>query len=57
LGPQRHVPTDANDFRLLANYDAPIWVWDSVFYQIFPDRFADGDFRSNVQNGEFEYTG
>ena len=57
LGPQRHVPTDANDFRLLASYDAPIWVWDSVFYQIFPDRFADGDSRNNVQNGEFEYTG
>ena len=57
LGPQRHVPTDAHDFRLLTNYDAPSWVWDSVFYQIFPDRFADGDPGSNVQNGEFEYRG
>ena len=57
LGPQRHVPTDANDFRLLANYDAPVWVWDSVFYQIFPDRFADGDSAGNVRDGEFEYRG
>src|SRR5512138_1933933 len=40
-GLQRHVPTDANDFRLLADYDAPAWVRESVFYQIFPDRFAD----------------
>lgn len=57
LGPHRHVPTDANDFRLLADYDAPVWVRDSVFYQIFPDRFADGDAESNVRDGEFEYWG
>jgi cyclomaltodextrinase / maltogenic alpha-amylase / neopullulanase len=23
--------------------DVPEWVFDSVFYQIFPDRFANGD--------------
>lgn len=56
-GIQRHVPTDANDFRLLANYEAPVWVLDSVFYQIFPDRFADGDPNSNVRDGEFDYRG
>jgi alpha-glucosidase len=57
LGPQRHVPTDANDFRLLAEYDASLWVRNSVFYQIFPDRFADGEPESNVQDGEFNYEG
>jgi alpha-glucosidase len=57
LGLQRHVPTDANDFRLLAAYDAPAWVRNTVFYQIFPDRFADGDPDSNVRDGEFEYWG
>jgi alpha-glucosidase len=56
-GLQRHVPTDANDFRLLTNYDAPLWVRDSVFYQIFPDRFADGDPDSNVRDDEFNYRG
>lgn len=56
-GAHRHVPTDAEDFRLLTDYAAPAWVRDSVFYQIFPDRFADGDPASNVQNGEFEYQG
>ncbi|MBI5945775.1 MAG: maltodextrin glucosidase [Chloroflexi bacterium] len=56
-GPHRHVPTDAEDFRLLADYAAPAWVNDSVFYQIFPDRFADGDPASNVRDGEFEYQG
>jgi alpha-glucosidase len=52
-----HVPTDADDFRLLAEYEAPTWVRDSVFYQIFPDRFADGDPDSNVRDNEFEYRG
>jgi alpha-glucosidase len=54
-GLQQHVPTDANDFRVLADYEAPSWVRDSVFYQIFPDRFADGDPDSNVKDGEFDY--
>ncbi len=56
-GLHRHVPTDADDFHLLADYDAPTWVRDSVFYQIFPDRFADGDQSSNVRDNEFEYRG
>jgi len=56
-GAHQHVPTDAEDFRLLAEYAAPTWVRDSVFYQIFPDRFADGDFASNVRTDEFEYRG
>ena len=50
-------PTDAEDFRLLADYQAPAWVRESVFYQIFPDRFADGDPSNNVHEGEFEYAG
>lgn len=54
-GAHEHVPTDAEDFRLLADYAAPAWVRESVFYQIFPDRFADGDPASNVQTGEYEY--
>ena len=56
-GLHRHVPTDAEDFRLLADYASPAWVYDSVFYQIFPDRFADGDPAGNVREGEFEYQG
>jgi alpha-glucosidase len=56
-GLQRHVPTDAEDFRLLADYTAPDWVSTSVFYQIFPDRFADGDPSNNVATGEFMHHG
>ena len=56
-GLHRHMLTDADDFRLLADYAAPAWVRDSVFYQIFPDRFADGDPANNVRDGEYEYRG
>lgn len=52
-GVQRHLPTDSADFRILAGYEAPAWVRASVFYQIFPDRFADGDPANNVRDGEF----
>lgn len=56
-GLQRHVPTDLEDFKLLADYAAPAWVRTAVFYQIFPDRFADGDPASNVRDGEWNYDG
>jgi alpha-glucosidase len=55
LGFSRSYPTDANDFKLLAAYHAPSWVRDAVFYQIFPDRFADGDPTNNVQSGAYTY--
>lgn len=56
-GMSRHTPTDAHDFKLLASYHAPHWVRDAVFYQIFPDRFADGDAASNVRSGEYHCYG
>ncbi len=56
-GLHRHSPTDADDFRLLADYAAPTWVREAVFYQVFPDRFADGDPHNNVRDGEFVYRG
>ena len=56
-GLKRHTPTDGEDFRQLAGYQAPAWVRQSVFYQIFPDRFNDGDPSNNVQNGEYTYGG
>ena len=47
---------DAPDFyafNLIADYDAPLWIRDAVFYQIFPDRFANGDSTNDVQNDEY----
>ena len=34
-------PTDPDDFRLVAGFDPPAWLADRVFYQVFPDRFAE----------------
>ncbi|MBC8100813.1 MAG: alpha amylase N-terminal ig-like domain-containing protein, partial [Armatimonadetes bacterium] len=43
LGLSRVDGPDGYDFKLLANYAAPHWVNQAVFYQIFPDRFYQGD--------------
>ena len=53
----QHTPTDGCDFKFLYRYTAPLWVQDSVFYQIFPERFADGDSSNNVQSGEYSCYG
>jgi len=37
------VPFSLFDFKLLADTPAIPWLERSVFYQIFPDRFANGD--------------
>ncbi|MFM8751669.1 MAG: glycoside hydrolase family 13 protein, partial [Actinomycetota bacterium] len=31
---------DHFDFKITANHDAPSWLRNAIFYQIFPDRFA-----------------
>jgi len=40
--------TSANDFTLLARPKFPQWINASVFYQIFPDRFATSGAKRNV---------
>lgn len=56
-GPVTLEPRDHTDFRILADYHVPSWLHESVFYQIFPDRFADGQPESNPQPEEYEYRG
>lgn len=34
---------DHFDFKVIANHDAPTWLRNAIFYQIFPDRFAKSD--------------
>ena len=48
-------PIDGPDwfnFTVLGDYDAPTWVREQVFYQIFPERFANGDPSNDRQSGE-----
>ncbi len=49
------IPTDHTDFQILANYDPPRWLETAVFYQIFPDRFANGDPATNPMPNDFTY--
>lgn len=57
VGPQAHPPLDKTDFRILANYTGPAWAPTAVFYQIFPDRFHNGDPRTDPQPADFEFRG
>ena len=48
-------PIDSPDwfnFTVLGDYNAPLWVRDQIFYQIFPERFANGDPTNDRQTGE-----
>ncbi len=56
-GAQLHEPLDTFDFRIIANYTAPDWLHETVFYQIFPDRFANGDPANDIKPSDFEYRG
>jgi alpha-glucosidase len=56
-GLHRALPTDHDDFRLVAGFDPPPWLADRVFYQVFPDRFADGDPSIDVADGAWTYRG
>ncbi|MCP5095593.1 MAG: maltodextrin glucosidase [Chloroflexi bacterium] len=56
-GVTANVPLDHNDFRIVADYDAPAWVQTAVFYQIFPDRFANHNPDTNPQPHEYDFRG
>ena len=52
-----YLPDHTYDFVLLADYVQPEWVKDAVFYQIFPERFCNGDPSNDVRTGEYQQDG
>lgn len=52
-----YVPDHTYDFVLLADYRQPSWVKKSVFYQIFPERFCNGNPANDVKSGEYRLNG
>ncbi|HET6440684.1 MAG TPA: alpha-amylase family glycosyl hydrolase [Anaeromyxobacter sp.] len=56
-GPSAHDPLDALDFRLLAGDGPPSWLAGAVFYQVFPDRFANGDPAHDPRPEEYVHRG
>jgi alpha-glucosidase len=57
LGVSRADSPDSNDFKLLADFAAPDWLNEAVFYQIFPDRFHNGDPTNDVPDGAWTHNG
>ncbi len=43
------------DFKIMPGFKTPDWAKGAVIYQIFVDRFANGDIANDVQNGEYIY--
>lgn len=52
-----YIPDHTYDFVLLADYEQPAWVKKAVFYQIFPERFCNGNPENDVQDGEYSQDG
>jgi alpha-glucosidase len=52
-----HIPDETYDFQILTDYQQPSWVKGSVFYQVFPDRFCNGNPDNDVQTGEYTFDG
>ena len=52
-----YLPDQTYDFVLLTDYVQPSWVKQAVFYQIFPERFCNGDPANDVRSGEYRVDG
>lgn len=50
-------PTEDHDFVLLPGASVPEWVAGAVFYQIYPDRFYDGNPDVGRRAGEYRFDG
>ena len=56
----RGVCKDINDyyhFRLIPGFKTPEWAKGAVFYQIYVDRFCNGDPSNDVLTNEYQYIG
>ena len=46
---------ERNAFRIVPGFSTPDWARGAVMYQIYPDRFRNGDPSNNVLSGEYAY--
>ncbi|HET6433670.1 glycoside hydrolase family 13 protein [Dyella sp.] len=47
----------SGDFFVIPGFSTPAWMKNGVMYQIFPDRFYNGDTANDVQTGQYCYKG
>ena len=52
-----YIPDESRDFVIVADYEPAKWVKNAVFYQIFPERFCNGNPDISVKDGEYSYQG
>ena len=52
-----YIPDHSHDFVLVADYQKPEWVKDAVFYQIFTERFCNGNPENDVKTDEYAQNG
>lgn len=45
------------NFRILVDFEVPLWARGAVMYQIFVDRFCNGDVTNDVVSNEYMYRG
>ena len=50
-------PEAKNHFTITPSLESPKWIASSYCYQIFPDRFCNGDPSNDVRDGEYFYNG
>ena len=50
-------PDEAHSFRVFPGFHVPAWAKGAVQYQIFTDRFCNGDETGDVREGEYVYAG
>lgn len=48
---------ERDDFEIYPGYHTPDWAKGAVMYQIYVDRFCNGDPDNDVQTGEYAYLG
>ena len=47
----------SGDFFIVPGFTTPSWMKNGVMYQVFPDRFYDGNTSNDVTNGQYTYAG
>ncbi len=48
---------DSDNFYIIPGFTTPDWMKNGVGYQIFPDRFYDGDTSNDIYTDEYSYAG
>ncbi|NOH62325.1 maltodextrin glucosidase [Vibrio sp. RE88] len=56
-GLHTRMPPRETHFKFNSKHQPPAWVNKQVFYQIFPDRFCNGNSDISVKTGEYKVSG